>query len=137
MKAEAEPEPEPVAYPCSKIETEVKIEAAPSYITKTVVKKVPVELRQFESGQELKDWMCGRLYFSLEGQDCDDAVFQLIKDARRDGYDISFTLIEAPGWVGNRWINDRTHMLGATVINGKVWLIDTTHNEITEWYSLD
>ena len=79
---------------CKEPEKEViYLEAEP--IIETVEVEVPCKLGDFESTQELEEWLASNyideavmLYASGKKFDCDDYALRLIKDARKDGYEM-------------------------------------------------
>lgn len=67
------------------------------YVEKIV--EIPIELRDFETREELRQWL-GRSQLILKFRqqpeaDCDDFAFQLQERALRDGYRVNVELIEA------------------------------------------
>lgn len=97
--------PPEVIYEPYPVEVEViKVEYVPKYIIQTeyiikevpvtTIREVPVELRLFESEEELAGWLEdiqeNTLWILPEGATCVDLALALIWRARQDGYDIYF-----------------------------------------------
>lgn len=111
------------------------IKEVPVEVEKTI--SLPVELRQFESPEELRDWLGeeGKQYLLLPPgvEDiCWYYALALQERARKAGYDIFFQT----AWpeVYNSFFSlmaiDTAHALNATIIKGQVYFIEPQTNEI-------
>ena len=135
----------------TQIVTEYKTEYVPHIITQVLevervvmeevevekIVEVPIELREFESVEELRAWLAiddtntvlrfvGSI--NLDRYDCEDFAFQLIKNARQDGYDVYFQFIKTYTRPDTgEYIYD--HALNSTIIGNDIYLIEPQTDE--------
>lgn len=125
---------------CPEVEyIEVPVEA-PVIVEEEVIVEIPVpmELREFASQKELKEWLDqdnteGALYFSgsidFSGYyDCDDYAIALMRNALEDGYLMSTEIIRK---------GSEFHMINSTIIGNNVYFIEPETNEIWLAYRRD
>ena len=73
----------------------IYLDAEPIIETVELPVEIPIKLRNFENTEELESWLEDNYidhadmgYISGKPFDCDDYALRLIKDARRDGYEM-------------------------------------------------
>jgi hypothetical protein len=101
-----------------------------------VIKEVPVKLRNFESVQELKDWLQGpmRIHLvansegvvNLEGV-CGEVAISLQDRAIEDGYKMSIETLDRGQyykWYGEWLKKDQLHAINMAIIGNEAWFID-------------
>lgn len=113
-------------------ETElVYLEAEP--VIETVA--VAVELRDFDTTEELENWLCENhideavmLYASGRRFDCDDYARRLIKDARADGFQLWFQVLlpdyRRPDNGERVTDSDEAHALCSVIIGNGLYFIE-------------
>ncbi len=119
------------------------------YVDRVVVQEVviekPIELREFASLQELKDWLVRDdtdkvvLISNKEGVisladikhdprfDCEDYAYQLQKRALADGYLMSMHLVSNP----------KPHMQNLVFIGNKIYIIEPQNDRIISMLNQD
>ncbi len=108
-----------------------------------VIKEVPVKLRNFESVQELKDWLQQvdrriRLKANSEGiiqlqGVCEDVAMYVQDRAIEDGYKMSIEVLskdEYHRWYGE-WLNEgRLHAVNSAITGNEFWFIDFSSDKV-------
>lgn len=101
-------------------------------VEKEVIKEIPVELRQFNSVEELQAWLLQDDSDSVEyfyettvlPYDCEDYAIALMRNARRDGFEISLYVKEQ-------------HMMNCAIVNNQLWRIEPQDDSIVLWGKVD
>lgn len=93
-----------------------------------------VDLREFESVNRLERWLEQNpvdytiyIHQSKDGPyygDCDDYAFELIKDARKDGYDLHFYPVKTSK-------KGVSHAMCVAIIGNEYWFIEPQTDKIT------
>ena len=109
--------------------------------------KASANLRNFESLDELKQWLAisgdsTTIFMSVDGKvDCDDYALALQQRALADGYMISFQIIHAADYnqvfTGIKVPPDVLHAVDLAVIGNDVYYIEPQTNEIVFAANLD
>jgi len=119
-----EPETKVIYLPAKPIIEQVEVPVA-----------VPIELREFETTEELEGWLAENhideaimLYASGKEFDCDDYTRRLIRDAKTDGYQLWFQVLP-PDYrrpdTGERLTkNDEAHALCSAIIGNRLFFIE-------------
>ena len=115
---------------------------ADSGAAKEAVVEEPIELREFTSLEELKSWLaeddtneCVHLVAGEDGvcpldvkYDCDDYALQLQRQAARDGFLMSVTIIEERG---------KPHMINLACIGNDICYIEPQTDEVWFYCHMD
>lgn len=123
----SEIEPEPKVLTVTEIEYVPKVEYV--YVTVEeevqVIKEIPTELRQFQSEDELREWLeeqkQATTWLDFGDLICVDYASAFVELARGDGFDINFQVMSIHPKSG-RVI--RSHALCNTIIGDKVYFIE-------------
>jgi len=144
IQPEAVTVPEPLPPEIIEVEVPVEVVQEVEVIKEVeVVKEVPVELRQFESIQELKDWLQqvdrriplranSEGVIQLRGI-CEDVAMYLQDRAIEDGYKMSMELLgrdEYHKWYGERLDKGQLHAVNSVIIGNEVWFIDFSSDKV-------
>lgn len=113
-----------------------------------MVKEMPIELKQFKSPAELKEWLKQDLTnelpnkFEIDGVvfelDCDDYSSSLQEHANKVGYLVNMQIYDK----GNKLpmktdVLESAHAVNSTIIGNDVWLIEPQTDEAWKAYEVD
>ncbi len=124
----------------------IYLEAEPIIDTVEVVVEVPVELRNFESTEELEEWLEDNhidyaimLYMGGKKFDCDDYALRLIKDAKADGFQLWFQVLppnyKRPDTRERITKSDEAHALCSAIIGNGLYFIEPQTDEY--WFAAE
>ena len=125
----------PDIYNLETIKTESIIQTEIYWQTETVEKIVEIypELREFESREELANWVSGKQVWNKDWN-CVDYSYDLQMKAQNDGYYMTLWTLtpeQYDWWFGTEnteywWGAGVTHMVCGVIIQGQVYLIDAS-----------
>ncbi|KKN11735.1 hypothetical protein LCGC14_1023630 [marine sediment metagenome] len=96
------------------------------------IAEVPIELRDFESLEELREWVGEGRFFLFGDTDCDDYALYLQKKGMKDGYLINFEAILPDEYNGlfEKMEIDELHAINLVIIDNAVYYIEPQTREI-------
>lgn len=109
------------------------------YVDKIV--EVPRESRNFNSVEELEQWLSNIIWFKQADFDCDDFAFQLQDRALNDGYKLNVELIQSSEY--NRLFKkaklrpNKIHAINLALIGNKAYYIEPQNYEIVFVANID
>ena len=111
--------------------TESIIQTEIHWQTETVEVTIYPDLREFESREELVNWLSGKQVWNKDW-DCVDYCYDLQRKAQSDGYYMTLWTLtpdQYDWWFGTEnieywWGAGVTHMVCGVIINDQVYLID-------------
>lgn len=107
-------------------------------IEKIVIQKEIQQLRDFNSLQELKDFVAqdntNTTLLRIDNKysfvrDCDKYVRALIANARKQGYDLHFMFVMPNTFIGNRYLT-QAHAYALAIIGNNVYLVESFNDDI-------
>ncbi len=120
-----------------------KIVEKPTVVDRVV--KVPVQLRDFSSLQELQNWLVlddtdSHIYIKCNSDGgayitglCEDFALQLQERATSSGYKMSFQVLNEQGYYehfGKHLSSGRVHALNLAVIGNNVYFVEPQTDEV-------
>ena len=122
---------QPDIYNLETIKTESIIQTEIHWQTETVEVTIYPDLREFESREELVNWLSGKQVWNKDW-DCVDYCYDLQRKAQSDGYYMTLWTLtpdQYDWWFGTEnieywWGAGVTHMVCGVIINDQVYLID-------------
>lgn len=102
------------------------------------IKEVPIMPRNFETLEELEEWLSVRAFIAFG--DCDDWALALQGFALEDGYLLNFKVI-TPGEYNKLFKLkvplDEVHAINLALIGNEIWYIEPFNKEVQLAYYLD
>jgi hypothetical protein len=147
------PEPETILVTETKVEYRTVEKTVTEYVDKPVavveyvkqVKEVPVELSNFTSLGELKQWLSSLATFHLQSSDteldCDDYALQMQNRALADGYIVSLQIINNSEYnalfTNQLPTSQALHAINSVVIGNDIYFVEPQTNEVVLAAHLD
>lgn len=106
----------------------------PVTITEIVTERVfvPIELRYFQDGDEIRQYLDGRpVNLAADNQDCDDLARFFVADARRAGYDVAPQYLSAYDAAAYGFSGKHMLVMAMTQDNA-IYYIEPSTNQL--WY---
>lgn len=99
-----------------------------------IIVEVPIELRDFESVEELREWLTKECTFTLSGKDidCDNYALELQQRGLKDGYLLNFEAILPDEYnkLFKKLKIDGLHAMNSAIIGNTFYYIEPQTREI-------
>jgi hypothetical protein len=117
------------------------IEEVPVIEYVEVEKEVPLELREFESEEELAEWLAAdktnEIPYMKDIFECENFARSLMKHALNNGHYMSFQVLKNYTRPDTKEFTEGPHAINSTIIGNYVYFIDPQTDEYWTAYKLE